>query len=82
TASYTEQEAPPPSGGVTTQSINNGKTWTAIVSGSGLLGGVWNNNPSDSCGNDSECSKSGIDKKTGSVSFTLSDGQTFVILKP
>ncbi|EJG0967011.1 M4 family metallopeptidase [Vibrio parahaemolyticus] len=81
TASYTEQEAPPP-GGVTTQSINNGKTWTAIVTGSGLLGGVWNNNPSDSCGNDSECSKSGIDKKTGSVSFTLSDGQTFVILKP
>ncbi|WP_172560839.1 M4 family metallopeptidase [Vibrio parahaemolyticus] len=82
TASYTEQEVPPPSGGVITQSINNGKTWTAIVTGSGLLGGVWNNNPSDSCGNDSECSKSGIDKKTGSVSFTLSDGQTFVILKP
>lgn len=80
-ASYTEQETPP-SGGVTTQSINNGKTWTAIVTGSGLRGSVWNNDQNDVCVSDIECSKADISKKTGSVSFTLSDGQTFVIFKP
>ncbi|HHF2955694.1 TPA: M4 family metallopeptidase [Vibrio diabolicus] len=81
-ASYVGQEAPPPSDEVTTQSINNGKTWTAIITGSGLMNGVWNVISNTPCDNDNECSLSGIGKKTSEASFTLTDGTVFIIAKP
>ncbi|MGU3843136.1 PPC domain-containing protein, partial [Vibrio diabolicus] len=80
-ASYVREEAPPPSDEVTTQSINNGKTWTAIITGSGLMNGVWNVISNTPCDNDNECSLSGIGKKTSEVSFTLTDGTVFIIAK-
>ncbi|HHP0481425.1 TPA: M4 family metallopeptidase [Vibrio campbellii] len=83
TATYVEDEAPPPpppETDVTTSSTNNGKTWTARISGSGLLGGSWS--LGGVCNSDTECVLSGIPKKTSSVNFTLSDGRVFTILKP
>ncbi|MEF1262034.1 PPC domain-containing protein, partial [Vibrio harveyi] len=83
TATYVEDEAPPPpppETDITTSSTNNGKTWKARISGSGLLGGSWS--LGGVCNSDTECALSGIPKKTSSVNFTLSDGRVFTILKP
>ncbi|MDF2153367.1 M4 family metallopeptidase [Vibrio sp. CAU 1672] len=80
TATYQSEVTPPPGDDITTYSVNDGKTWTAVISSSGLIEGVWSDGTT--CFSDSECRKTGIAKKTSSVSFTLADGREFTILKP
>jgi PKD repeat protein len=78
----TSQNVTVSSGGetLTPSSANNGKTWTATVTSSassltGTFDGV-----SATC-NGNTCSKSGIAKKTGSVTFVSSTGASVVVFK-
>ena len=64
-------------------SVNNGSTWTAIVTdtGGGDLSGTWSISGSASC-SDNVCQLSGIHKRNGSVTFTSSSGAPLTISKP
>ena len=66
-----------------TNSVNNGKTWTAGISRSdgSSLSGTWSDG-GGTCTNTNTCSYSGITKKTASVNFTPEGGQPITILKP
>jgi hypothetical protein len=61
-------------------SVNNGKTWTAEITRSdgATLSGTWSDG---SCCSQPTCGYSGIAKKTASVTFTT-DGESITILKP
>ncbi|MDW6005055.1 M4 family metallopeptidase [Vibrio mangrovi] len=73
---------PPPSGELTGSAVNNGKSWTAIVEGSGLSGGTWSLAGSLPCDQETQCILSGIPKKVSSVTFTTTGGISITIAKP
>ena len=71
-----------------TGSVNNGPTWTAIVStsdGSPDLSGTWvysGGTVQCDAPNAGTCSLGGIAKKEASVEFTSSQGETVTVFKP
>ena len=69
----------------TTASLNEGRTWTAIVtSSSDSLSGTWDysdEKTTSSC-SANECSLSGIPKKIASVTFIASTGEEIMVSKP
>ena len=74
----------PPSGGVNLvgSSVSSGSTWTAIATNTnGTLTGTWSLG-GGTC-SESQCTRSGIPKKTGSVTFTAAAGApSITISKP
>jgi subtilisin len=68
-------------GGLTATSTNQGKTWTAVVSGTS--GGDWSTDERCEEPSAGTCTLSGISKKTGSVTFRdMSTGSTVTVFKP
>ncbi len=63
-------------------SINEGKTWTAIVTDTSLadLTGSFDTGATDCL--DNACSSEPIPKRTGSVVFTSDEGETVTVYKP
>jgi subtilisin len=76
--------AEPGTGGatLTTDSTNQGSTWTALVTGA--TSGSWDSSSPDTVAScvDSTCRLTGIAKKEASVLFTSGDGQTVMVAKP
>ena len=73
-----------PSGGVNLvgSSVSTGSTWTAIATdaNNGDLQGSWSQGTGTCSAN--QCSLTGIRKRTGSVTFTASTGESITISKP
>lgn len=67
--------------GFTTTSVNNGPTWTAVVSSGSTFTGSFDSGPSCNAPVTS-CDWSGIAKKIGSVTFNVDGGPTLTIYKP
>ncbi|MDG3086539.1 S8 family serine peptidase [Vibrio hannami] len=69
---------------LTSESINNGSTWTAIVyyneEPRPLLSGSWSDG--GTCTGQTECVNSGIRKNQGSIVFTSDGGQSIIVNKP
>jgi hypothetical protein len=83
---FTVEEEPPQPALVGT-SENNGKTWTAIVSGTdiGTLGGIWDPAYGATTCSPNQCRMDSIPKKESQVTFDPVDdafGEPVVILKP
>ncbi len=67
-------------GGFDTTSVNNGPTWTAVVSSGSAFSGSFDGGPS--CNDATSCQWSGIAKKVGSVTFNVDGGPILTIYKP
>jgi hypothetical protein len=69
---------------LTGSSVNNGSSWTAMVTTSdeSSLSGTWSySGGSANCAGDT-CSLSGIAKRQSSVTFTSSLGESVIVAKP
>lgn len=74
--------APPSGVNLVGSAVSSGSTWTAIATDSngGTLTGSWSLGGGSCSAN--QCSRTGIPKRTGSVIFTATTGQSITISKP